>query len=543
MPTESQKAVYSPWSPFRYRVFTVMWSATVISNIGTWMYNAAAGWLMTDLTTDALTISLVQVAANLPMFLFALPAGTLADILDKRKFLLASQIVTTVICAAFATLVWRNQVTPHLLLVFMFFIGAGGAFMIPAWQSIVPTLVPPSDLTPAVAANSAGVNISRAVGPALAGATIAVLGIAAPFWINAASNLATISALMWWPAPARRSGDLPPESFVGAMGTGVRHATHNPALKATIMRALAFFPFASAYWALLPLLARHQIAGGSELYGILLGAIGAGAVAGAFVLPRLKAVVGADWMAVLGTVATAAAMALFGVAREPILALAASIIAGIAWITTLASLNVSAQFALPDWVRARGLAIFVTVMFAAMTFGSALWGHVAESAGAPTALFAAAAGALLGVPISRRWKLQTGADLDLTPSMHWPTPAPACTIQADTGPVLVTVEYRLAIGNQRDVLITAIRELGRERWRDGAYSWRMVEDTAEPALLIEIFLVHSWLDHLRQHERVTNADRELQRRIRGLVAVAPAVRHLIAVRIDNGLLAITGASD
>jgi MFS family permease len=519
---------------FRHRAFTVIWIATVVSNIGTWMYNAASGWLMVSLNGDALLVSLVQVATSLPMFLFALAAGALADIFDKRRFLIGVEAATTLLSALFAALVQFGHVTPGSLLLFMFLIGAGGALSAPGWQAVVPQLVPVADLAPAVAANSVGINISRAIGPALAGSIIGLSGIAAPFWVNAISNLGVIAALLWWRAPPSRTDRLPAERFGSAMRTGFRHARHNPHLRATLIRAIAFFLFASAYWALLPLVARDQIAGGPALYGVLLGAIGAGAVGGAFALPWAKARLGPDQVVVAASIGTALALSLYALARVPAIAFAASVMAGASWIAVLANLNVSAQVALPNWVRGRGLAIFVTVFYGAMTLGSALWGTVADHAGLPLTLLLAAAGTLLAIPLTRRWKLQTGAGVDLTPSMHWPVPVVTHQIDDDRGPVLVTVEYRLAADKDRAAFLGAIGALAHERRRDGAYAWDMFEDTATRGVFLETFRVESWIEHLRQHERVTHADRVLERQIHGLLEHATVVRHLITVEPDRG---------
>ncbi|MGO9595794.1 MAG: MFS transporter [Steroidobacteraceae bacterium] len=529
----SARVASSLRAAFRHRAFTVIWIATVVSNIGTWMYNAASGWLMVSLNSDALLVSLVQVATSLPMFLFALAAGALADIFDKRRFLIGVEAGTTLLSAIFAAMVEFGHVTPGTLLLFMFLIGAGGALSAPAWQSVVPQLVPAQDLAPAVAANSVGINISRAVGPALAGTIIGLAGIAAPFWLNALSNLGVIGALLWWRAPLTGASRLPAERFASAMRMGFRHARHNPHLRATLIRAVAFFLFASAYWALLPLVARNQIAGGPALYGVLLGAIGAGAVGGAFALPWAKSRLGPDLMVVAATVGTAVSLVLFGLARVPIVALVASILAGASWIAVLANLNVSAQVALPDWVRGRGLAIFVTVFFGSMTLGSGVWGEIADIAGLPLTHFIAAAGALLAIPLTRRWKLQTGAGVDLTPSMHWPVPVVTHEIESDRGPVLVTVEYRLTSEKDRNAFLTALERLAHERRRDGAYAWGVFEDTAENGRFLETFLVESWIEHLRQHERVTHADRVLQEHIHRLLEHMPAVRHLISVEPDR----------
>jgi MFS family permease len=512
---------------FRHPAFAVIWTATLVSNVGGWMYSAACGWLMTSLSPDPFLVALVQAASTLPICLFALPAGALADIFDKRKYLIVVEILTTAASAVYAVMVGLGLATPLNLLVSTFLIGAAGALTIPAWQAVVPQLVPKSDLPPAIAANSVGMNISRALGPALGGVTISVYGIVAPFWINAASNLAIVGALLWW-RPAARPGKLPSERFGHAIVAGLRYARHNRHLRATLIRAAGFFLFASAYWALLPLVARQQIAGGPGLYGVLLGVIGVGAVGGAFFLPWLKARLGPDRLMALGALGQAAAMVLYGIAHEPEMALLASAIAGASWIAALAMLTVSAQVALPDWVRGRGLALYSTVFFGCLGLGSAAWGEVAEFVGLPVALFLAAAGAVAAIMLTSPWKLQTGAGIDLTPSMHWPAPVTAESIGHDRGPVLVTVEYRIRPAD-REAFLDAITKLEQGRRRDGAYAWGVFEDAAEPGRFVETFLLESWMEHLRQHERVTNADRVIQEAVwRFNLDGEPKVTHLIA---------------
>ena len=518
--------------PFRHPAFTVIWAASVASNLGAWMYTAASGWLMTSLNPDPLIVSLVQVAASLPIFLVAIPAGALADIVDRRSFLIVGEIANTAIAVAFAILFALGLVTATMLLVFIFVIAAFGALTAPAWQAVTPQLVPTRDLQSAVAANSIGFNISRAIGPALGGALTAAFGVAAPFWVNAASNLGINGALWWW-RPARRGGSrLPAERFWRAIRAGFRYARHSQHLHATFVRAAGFFLFASAYWALLPLVARDRIAGGPAVYGLLLGAIGAGAIGGAFWLGWVKERLGANGLVVAGTVGTAVALVLFAVARDTATALAASLLAGAAWIAVLSTLNVSAQVALPEWVRARGLAIFMTVYFGAHTVGSAIWGKVAALWGLPFAHAVAAAGLLVVIPLTWRWRLQTGAGVDLTPSLHWAAPVVSHEIAHDRGPVLVTVEYRIDPGKRR-AFLAALDRLCHERRRDGAYRWGVFEDAADPARFVETFLVESWLEHLRQHQRVTNADRVMQNEVlRFQVEGAPKVTHMIAAEED-----------
>jgi MFS family permease len=528
-PASSPPNDASPLSPFRHRTFTVLWLATVVSNIGAWMQNAAAGWLMTGLDPDPFIVSLVQVATSLPMFLFALAGGALADIVDRRHLLIAVQSTVAALVAGFGLLVWLGHVTPALLLAFSFLAGTAAALIAPAWMSIVPQLVPRQHLQPAVALNGVAINVSRAVGPALAGLIIVAWGLAAPFWLNALSTLGVIAALIWWRPPADTAArHLPAERFGRAIRAGLRHARHNPHLRATLIRAAGFFIFASAYWALLPLVARDQVAGDPKLYGLLLGAIGAGAVAGAFTLPFVQRRFGADMPAWAGTVGTAIAMVLYGLAHQPATALAASIVAGVSWIAVLSALNVSAQVALPGWVRGRGLSIFSTVMFGGLAFGSALWGKVAALTSLPVAHFIAAAGALIALPLLWRWKLQTGAGVDFTPSMHWPQPTVSHDIESDRGPVLVTIEYHIDPAD-RGAFVDAILQLAPERRRNGAFEWGLYEDTAQAGRFLETFLLDSWMEHLRQHERVTEADRTRQEAVnRFQTQGAPKVTHLIA---------------
>ena len=526
----------SAWSPFRHRAFAVLWTATVLSNIGTWMNDVGAGWLMTSLAPSPLMVSLVQAATALPVFLFALPAGALADIVDRRKLLLAVMTAMAVLALAMGAIVHAGAMTPLLLLTFTFALGAGAAFVAPAWQAIVPMLVPRTKLQPAVALNSVGINISRAIGPALGGAVIAAIGIAWPFLLNALSFVAVICALLWWRPPALPPRQLPAERFWTAIRTGLRYARSSGPLKATLVRAVAFFLFASAYWALLPLIARQELAGGPELYGVLLGCIGAGAVGGAMLLPALKAKLGADNLVAAGTVGTAVVLCVFALVREPVAAAAASVLAGASWIAVLANLNVSAQVALPEWVRARGLSIFIAVFFGSMTAGSVLWGQVAALFGIPAALLSAAALALIAIVVSRPFKLQQGLDLDLSPSMHWPEPVVAEPVEPDRGPVMVTIEYRIDPATA-DEFVAAMEALSRGRKRDGAFAWGLFEDAAEPGRYLEYFLVESWLEHLRQHERVTESDRATQDRVRSFHVgdAPPKVTHLLAAGPSDGV--------
>jgi len=494
------------------------------------MYNVASGWLMTSLEPNPLVVSMVQVANSLPMFLFAIPAGALVDIFDRRRFLIIGESAITITSTVFAALVWLHLITPGSLLLFSFIVTVGSAITSPAWQAVVAQLVPRSDLPAAVAANSVGINVSRAIGPALGGIIIGAFGIAAPFLLDAFSNIGVIAALVWWRPPRKSGAHLPPERFGSAIRTGLRYARHNAYLGATLIRALGFFTFASAYWALLPLVVGGRIAGGPALYGILLGAIGASAVGGAFLLRWLRTRLGADRLLAAATVGTAVATGLFAVARDPITAVAASLIAGASWIAAVSSLNVSAQVALPEWVRGRGLAMYVTVMFGALTIGSAIWGELAALTNLAAALLTAAAGAIIAIPLTWRWNLQTGANVDFSPSMHWPAPVTIRAIEPDRGPVLVTIEYHIDSKN-REPFLHALGRSARERRRDGAYDWGIFEDPAVDGRFVETFLTDSWLEHLRQHQRVTKADRIMEEAARRFqIGDGPKTTHLISAQ-------------
>lgn len=501
----------SPWRPFQVRAFAVIWSASLVSNTGTWLQQMGAAWLMTTLQPSPLLVALVQSATLVPVFLFALAAGALADIVNRRMLLLVVQSAMAVVAVGLGVVVHLGQITPWTLLAFTFALGMGQAFSGPAWQAVVPHLVSKEDLPAAVALNSAGFNVSRAIGPALGGVLISAGGIALPFLLNGVSFLAVVAAFLWWKGAQRPPTHLPSERLLAAMRGGVRYARESAPLRATLIRAVAFFAFATAFWALMPLIVRNELGGGPKQFGLVLACIGGGAVIGAFFLTGARDRLGADRTVALGTLATAAAIAVFALVPALTAVAAAAVLAGAAWMAVVASLNVSAQLSVPDWIRGRGLALFQTAMFGSMGIGSVVWGRVAQGGGLSTALLIAAGGLLVAVALTWRWRLQTGADLDLSPGAAWPEPLVAAPIAHDRGPVLVTVEYRI---DPADALafVEAMQRLRASRRRGGAYTWGLFEDAAQPGNYIETFEVESWLEHLRQHERITADDRKLQAR-------------------------------
>jgi predicted MFS family arabinose efflux permease len=401
---------------FSHVPFAVMWVATTFSLTGLAISDTSSAWLMTTLNPDPRAVSLVQVASSLPMFLCTLPAGALADMVAQRRFLITLETLVVLLMGLLGAVIFFDRLTPIYLLSTNFILGVVWSLASPAWLSTTPLLVAPRDLAGANAANSVGYNLSRAVGPAVAGLAIAKLGSSAPYWLFAVADLSSIAALVWWRPPKKSGLSMTRQRLNCAVRIGFRHAVKNRHLQAAMVRTVAVYPFACAYLALLPLIARHQLTQGPELYGILLAVVSVGAVLGSVVLTWMRKRLDANMVVAVGTCGLAIALVLFGLARDLILVGAAALIAGAAWTVVLSVLYVSAQLALPDWVRGRGLSIFLTVIFGSITVGSALWGLIAAKAGLEAALFAAAAGALLAIPLSWRWKLRSEAiDVSVPP--------------------------------------------------------------------------------------------------------------------------------
>ncbi len=526
LPQQSLPTAPSWLGAFAHPAFAIVWTASTCALIGIAMYDTSSGWLMTTLDLDPLDVSMVHVATTLPMFLFTLPAGAIADIVDPRRMIIAVSYAIAALMAVFAAVVSLDFATPLLLLVTTFVLSAAWSLNTPAWLSIVPLLVPKPEIPGAIAAHGVGYNISRTVGPALGGLVIVNFGLVAPFWIFIAANLAVIAALTWWRAPDRRSASLPAERLSNAMRTGLRHAANNRLLWATLARTMAVYPFTAAYWGLLPLIARRT-GEGAEHYGLLLSAISIGAILGSLKHGKLRDRLGADRLVALATLLTASALALFAFANDLPVALSACVLAGVAWVTNLTCLYTSAQNVLPDWVRGRGLAIFLAVIFGTMTLSSAAWGDIAERTGLPAALLLAAAGALVAIPLSWRWKLQQDAALDLSPSHHWSVPQTHEDIDNDRGPVLVKIEYRID-PKDRAAFLRALDELGFERRRDGAFAWGIFEDAGELGRYEETYLIETWLELRHLRERVTNADRMLEDEIRDMLIAPPRIEFLVA---------------
>ncbi|HEY1782777.1 MAG TPA: MFS transporter [Roseiarcus sp.] len=507
--------------------FMVILVATSLSSVGLAMYDTGSAWLMTRLNPSPIMVSAVQVATTLPMFLLTLPAGALSDVVDPRRLLIVAGTAAAVVSIAFSAAVSAGLASPLSLLATTFLLGMGGALAAPAWLLITPILVPRSELDGAIAIDTASYNVARAIGPAIAGYAIARFSIALPFWGCCAGNLMLIAALIWWRAPPRPKETLPAERLICAMTTGVRYVRYSREMDATLIRAFAFFPFASAYLALLPLIARRQGSDGAEVYGQLMAAIGVGSILATLTLDWLKTRLGANGQAALGVFGTVVSLFLLAAASGPVTALTASFVAGASSIVVLTPFFVSAQVALPEWVRGRGLAIFLTVYFGALTLGSAVWGEVAALKGVPFALSSAGIGALIGWALTWGWKLETGEGENLSPSMRWRAPGFLNRVTDDEGPILALIDYSID-PSDRSAFLALMQDVSLERMRDGAYGWHMFEDPTEPGKMIETFLIHSALELKYRQARVTVADQMTEDKVNQLLKASAAVRYLVA---------------
>jgi MFS family permease len=483
----------------------MIWIATLCSNIGSWMHEVGAGWLMTSLAPDPLMVSLVQAATTIPFFLLAIPAGALADIIDRRKYLIATQIWMAGSAAILGTLTLMGLTTAWILLILTFCLGVGAAMMMPAWGAIVPELVERDELPSAIALNTIAMNSARAIGPALAGMIIVATGPGAVFILNAISFFAVVFAIVKWRRTPGTS-HLPQEQFKGAIRAGLRYARHSPELRAVLARGAAFFTFASAPWALLPLIVRQQLRGGPGDYGFMLACIGIGAILGALALPRVHGRMSRDLIVAVATSAYAFAMLGLAYSSNMFIAAPAMLVVGVSWMTVFSSLTTAAQTALPGWVRARGLALHWVIYTSGFAVGSVIWGEIASVINIPTALIFAAIGAFAGIIAA--WPFEIGRHdvIDLSPSLDWPPPLEADPHEMDRGPIMISIEYEIDVRSQRE-FVRALQELQHARQRNGAYMWEVLCDINRPGIMVEIFMVESLVEYLRQREHTTVADK------------------------------------
>lgn len=522
--TQSQPSM---WAPLSVPVFRALWLASTFSNIGTFMQDVGAAWLMTSLTVSPVMVALMQTATYLPFFMLSLPAGALADLVNRRSLLIVGQGWMLIAAFALSAMTYYHIVGPWWLLVLTFILGIGNALSAPAWNASTPELVPRDKLEPAIALGGLSYNVSRGLGSALGGLIVAAAGPAAVFALNALSFLAVIYVVAQWKHEPNDQG----ERIFGAMRAGIRYVRHSPALVAVMIRSGVFAGSSAAMWALLPLIGREQIKLDSIGYGLMLSIFGVGCLNGAFVLPILRKQISLDSLNSIGNIIFVLSLVTLAVSHHFAIAALAMFEAGTAWIIVNSSMNASAQLAIPSWVRARAMSVYILVFQGSVAIGSYIWGQIAAShGGVPVALMVAAVVMLVNLLLALRYKLiNEGFDTSMSP--HWTDPYMNLVHQPhqDHGPVLVTVEYIIDPANAK-AFAEAAAVLGKVRRRDGANQWHLFFDLARPERYVETFMIESWGEHVRQHERVMMADKVVEDRVNAfcLSGKPTTVHHMIS---------------
>ena len=514
---ESSDVGQGAFAPLRLPLFRDRWIASTVSGVGTWMQDTAGTWLMTVLTTSPLLIALMQTAASLPVLFLGLLAGATADIYDRRRLLIFWQCWMLASVAVLAILTFAGKVSPVALLAFTFLLNIGSAMNNPAWQAIVPELVPQAQLPNAVTLNAGSNNLARAVGPALGGLLVAAFtradtGAGWVFLLNSASFAGVIWILWQWHRQPLFKSALPAERIAGSVRTGLRYLRYAPDLQGSLARAFGFTFFVSAVWSLLALVAKSDLHQGAMGYGILNGSLGVGAVIGATTLARIRRRVDADTLLTATSLYYVVALVILALIRSPAMVILTLLGAGFAWTSTMSTLNVSVQLAAPRWVSARLLGLYLMTFQGGLALGSIVWGAVAEHSSTRDALLCAAAGMAASLPFLLRIHILKGTLPDLTPYQpKRPVPTFANTDPED-GPVRLSVEYTVAPANL-PAFTQAIYQLQDVRRRDGAIRWGIYRDAADPTRLNETFVMESWLDYLRSRERTTAADQSVRERV------------------------------
>lgn len=498
----------SPLAPLRNPVFRMLWLTLVTANTCMWMNDVAAAWLMTSLSHSPLMVALVQTASTLPMFLLGLPSGALADILDRRRYFFATQFWVALVAVVLCIAVLVGAMTAPLLLALVFLNGIGLAMRMPVFAAIVPELVIRPQLPAALALNGVAMNVSRILGPLLAGAIIASAGSLWVFVLNAALSVLSGLVIMRWrreyvPSPLGR------ERLGSAMRVGLQFVGQSPRLRAVLWRISVFLGHGTALPAMLPLVAKGLYGGGAGVFTLLLASMGAGAITAAMFLPRLRKSMPRDTALRRGTLIYALAMATMAIAPNVYVAVPAMWVGGMAWLTTTNTLSVSAQLALPNWVRARGMSIFQMALMGSGAIGAALWGQVASMTSLGMGLALAALSSIVCMALVQRWVVDRHMEEDLTPSHAFP--APVAAAPPEGGRVLVTIEYVIDPKNAAEFR-ALMQESRRSRLRQGALSWSLLTDLADPSRYVEQIVDESWTEHLRRFDRVTASDVELRER-------------------------------
>lgn len=486
----------------------MLWGTWMTANICMWMTDVAAAWMMTSLTTSPMWVALVQTAATLPVFLLGLPSGAFADILNRRRYFMATQFWIAAVASALCVMVMSGLVTPMLLLTMIFANGIGLAMRWPVYAAIVPDLVPRAQLPAALALNGVAMNTSRIVGPLVAGAIIASAGSAYVFLLNAVLSVGAGFVIMRWkheqvPSPLGR------ERLSSAIRVGVQYVRQSERMRAVLLRIALFFFHSTALLALLPLIARGMEDGGAGTFTVLLASLGAGAIVTTLFLPRIRQWMPRETLVLRGTLLQAGATAVVALAPNIYVAVPAMFVAGTGWISTANSLTVAAQLALPDWVRARGMSIYQMSIMGASALGAALWGQVATVSSVATSLLVAAASGGAAMMLAHARLADRSLEEDLSPSGEFRLP----DVAAPPGPgrVEMTVEYCIDPGRAAEFR-ALMQESRRSRLRQGALAWELVRDTCQSGRYVERIVDESWTEHLRRLSRITTSDVALRER-------------------------------
>lgn len=504
----------SPFAPFRHALFRRIWLANTVSNFGSLIQAVGAAWTMATITPAADMVTLVQASTSLPIMLFAVFSGALADNFDKRRIMLTAQVFMLVLSVALCLCTYLGFITPWLLLTFTFVIGCGGALNNPSWQTSVGEIVPREDLPAAVSLNGMGFNLVRSVGPALGGIVVAVAGGAAAFAINVLTYFPMIAVLWTWKSQPR-SSTLPREPIAGAVAAGLRYVAMSPNIQRVLLRSFWFGISSSAVLSLLPLVVRDTLHGNAAGYGLTLAAFGIGAVAGALLGSRARESIAGE--TIIRTCFLGLALCTAGLAfsTSAWLVLPALIIGGGCFVTSMSLFNVTVQLSTPRWVVGRAISIYQATTFAGTAIGSWYWGHAASSFGLSSALVLSCALLMAGALVGCAVHLPTPAALDLDPLGSFIEPPLAVDITQKSGPILIQIDFEIALEDMAEfLLLMAARR--RIRMRDGAHDWGLSRDLSDARCWTESFRLPTWTDYVRHNHRRTKADAETGHRLRAL---------------------------
>ncbi len=516
------------FAPLRHPIYLALLTAAFASNIGTWMQDVGASWLMTSLAPNPVMVSLIQTAVNLPFFLLALIAGALADIADRRRILLFAQVWMLASAGLLGVLTVLHLTTPWTLLALSFTLGLGSALGSPGWQAIVPELVERDEIREAITLNSVQYNFARGVGPAIGGVVVAAWGAGIAFLANASSFIGVIGVLLSW-RRERKKSVLPAERVIGAVRAGARYVRYTPALRSVMVRSFMFAFGTSAMWAVLPLVARVEFHLDATGYGILVAFFGFGAAISGFLLGRVRNLFSSDRVANAGGLGFAAVNATIATTHNVHMLWIATFVAGGSWVAATTMYNSSAQMSLASWVRARALAMYLLMLQGGLAIGSVGWGYLASRVGIRNSLDCAAALMLLFVAAAQFYSLSGADHFDPKPWVHWDLPVIREELDPERGPVVITTEYRVELPRAGE-FERAMRTMEKVRRRDGAIAWGIYADVTDPSRYLEWFMVETWGEHLRQHYRLTISDSDLENYIRSFHVgpEPPVITHFVA---------------